>query len=167
MSAPDSKSRIETRTVPLPTDAAQLRRLLERTSFFSAEEVDIALELLAEREAEGEAPSGYRFLFADFGQQLAGYACFGRIPLTRASWDLYWIAVDPTFQGQGIGRLLLGACEETVRAAAGHAVYADTSTRQQYAPTRAFYEANGYQVAADLPDFYAPGDGKRIYCKRL
>jgi len=46
-------------------------------------------------------------------------------------------------------------------------VYADTSARPQYAPTRAFYEASGYAPTAFLEDFYAPGDGKVIYVKVL
>ena len=46
-------------------------------------------------------------------------------------------------------------------------VYVETSTRPQYAPTRAFYLACGYQLAAELPDFYAPGDGKAIFLKLL
>ena len=43
----------------------------------------------------------------------------------------------------------------------------ETSSRDDYAPTRAFYLACGYQIVAELPDFYAPGDGKLIYLRVL
>jgi ribosomal protein S18 acetylase RimI-like enzyme len=46
-------------------------------------------------------------------------------------------------------------------------MYAETSGRPQYEPTRAFYERMGYQVAARLKDFYAPGDDKVIFARRL
>jgi hypothetical protein len=46
-------------------------------------------------------------------------------------------------------------------------MYVDTSGRAQYAPTRAFYEHMGYERAAVLEDFYAPGDAKVIYSKIL
>jgi hypothetical protein len=46
-------------------------------------------------------------------------------------------------------------------------VYAETSTRAQYARTRSFYFACGYRFATELPDFYAPGDGKAVYVKVL
>jgi len=43
----------------------------------------------------------------------------------------------------------------------------DTSQRAEYASTRIFYENSGYRLEALLKDFYAPGDGKAIYCKVL
>jgi hypothetical protein len=43
----------------------------------------------------------------------------------------------------------------------------ETSTRAQYEPTRTFYERCGYEIAAELPDFYAPGDGKAIFVRVL
>jgi hypothetical protein len=46
-------------------------------------------------------------------------------------------------------------------------VYLETSTRAQYEPTRAFYLRCGYQIVAELPDFYAAGDGKAIFLKVL
>ena len=53
-------------------------------------------------------------------------------------------------------------------AAAGRTrVYVETSTRPQYLPTRAFYLACGYELAAELVDFYAPGDGKAVFLKVL
>ena len=36
-----------------------------------------------------------------------------------------------------------------------------------YEATRAFYERTGYALEATLVDFYAPGDGKCIYVKRV
>ncbi len=36
-----------------------------------------------------------------------------------------------------------------------------------YAPTRAFYRARGYQTAAVVRDFYALGDDQVIFSKRL
>jgi hypothetical protein len=46
-------------------------------------------------------------------------------------------------------------------------VYVETSTRAQYVPTRSFYLACGYDLTAELTDFYAPGDGKAIFLKVL
>ena len=46
-------------------------------------------------------------------------------------------------------------------------MYLETSTRPQYVPTRAFYLRSGYEIAAELPEFYAPGDGKAIFLKVL
>jgi ribosomal protein S18 acetylase RimI-like enzyme len=149
-----------------PDDVDAVRRLVAATGFFSAEEEAVAGELVEERLARGPA-SGYEFLLADGEGGLAGYSCFGRIPLTEASWDLYWIAVAPAGRRRGLGRQLLQASEAAIAAAGGRAVYAETSSRPLYAPTRAFYLACFYREAASIADFYAPGDGKVIFEKRL
>lgn len=151
---------------PEPRDEARVRDLVRGTGFFSAEEVDIAAELV--REGLGpETPDGYRFVFLERGPELLAYTCFGRIPGTEASFDLYWIATLDAERGQGHGRRVLEATEARIRALDGRRVYVETSSRAQYEPTRRFYLARGYAEWAFLEDFYRPGDGKRIYGKVL
>jgi D-alanine-D-alanine ligase len=149
-----------------PEDGEKIGRLVRATGFFSEEEVGIAVELVEERLARGNA-SGYFFLFAEEEDLLIGYACFGLIPGTAHSFDLYWIAVDPEEQGRGVGRKLMAAAEQLMAERGARLIYADTSSRPQYQPTRAFYLACGYRQEAVLADFYAPGDGKVIFAKSL
>lgn len=148
------------------SDIELVRRLVRATGFFTQEEEEIALELVEDRLIKGEA-SDYEFLFAHRGGAVVGYSCYGRIPLTQSSYDLYWIVVDPAAQGSGVGRRLIAATEGAVIEAGGTALYAETSSRAQYDPTRAFYARSGYTAAAEFPDFYAPGDGKVVFVKRL
>lgn len=150
----------------VPEDGRRVRRLVEVTGFFHPDEVAVAEELVAEGLEKGDA-SGYHFVMADHYGRLAGYACFGPIPCTAASYDLYWIAVHPDFQGRGLGRRLLAESERRIKTAGGSRIYVDTSQRVQYASTRAFYERCGYRLETVLKDFYAVGDGKAIYCKSL
>lgn len=154
------------RTIPGAQDAAAVRQLVSTTGFFSDEEISIAGELVEETLSKGEE-AGYHFIFAEKQGTLIGYCCFGPIPLTRDSFDLYWIAVLPGHQGSGLGRRLMEDAETAIRERGGKQVYADTSSRAQYLPTRNFYEVIGYRQAAYIPDFYAPGDGKVIYCKKI
>jgi D-alanine-D-alanine ligase len=147
-----------------PADRAPLEALVRATGFFNPEEVEVALELVDDRLAHGEA-SHYRFLVGEVAGEVAGYACWGPIAGTRESADLYWIAVHPGHQGVGVGRALLCDAEAWISAAGRHRVYVETSTRAQYIGTRRFYLSCGYQLAAELPDFYAPGDGKAIFVR--
>jgi ribosomal protein S18 acetylase RimI-like enzyme len=149
-----------------PEDREAVGRHVRSTGFFSEEEHLIAVELVDERLAKGEA-SGYFFLFAEEGDRLLGYTCFGPIAGTVHSYDLYWIAVDPNVQGRGIGKQLMAESERLMTEHGAHRVYADTSSRSQYESTRAFYRACGYLQDAFLADFYAPGDGKIIFVKVL
>ena len=148
------------------SDPAGIESLVRETGFFSAEEVRIARELADDGLDQGGS-SHYRFVLADSDGTLAGYACFGPVPCTRTAWDLYWIVVAPSAQGQHLGRELLERVESAILTAGGTHIYVDTSSRQQYVPTRAFYANLGYGKAADFPDFYAPGDGKIVFSKVL
>jgi ribosomal protein S18 acetylase RimI-like enzyme len=154
------------RREPEAGDLAAVRELTASTGFFSAEEITVAVELIEARLAQGLA-SGYRFVLAERGGSLEGYVCFGPIPLTRSSFDLYWLAVRPAAQGRGLGRRLVEMAEAEAIALGGTAMYAETSTRPQYRATHAFYRRLGYHLAAELPDFYAPGDGQAIFVKTL
>jgi len=149
-----------------PEDSEAVGRLVRATGFFSEEERCIAVELVEERLAKGES-SGYLFLFAEQEDHLLGYACFGLIPGSLYSYDLYWIAVDPQAQGQGLGKRLMAESERLMATRGARRIYADTSSRPQYESTRAFYLACGYVQEAFLADFYAPGDGKIIFVKAL
>lgn len=148
------------------SDTLRIRDLVAATGFFSEAEVNVAAELAEERLARGDA-SGYYFILAEQHGRLAGYSCYGPIACTATGYDLYWIAVHPDFQHGGLGRRLIRETEQRIRGAGGQRVYAETSQRPLYHPTHRFYETNGYVREALLPDFYSPGDGKVIYCKRL
>jgi ribosomal protein S18 acetylase RimI-like enzyme len=91
--------------------------------------------------------------------------CWGPTPCTEGSFDIYWVGIAPACQGQGLGRRLMDFAEEQIRAAGGRLFIVETSGREIYLPTRAFYERIGYTIAAVVKDFYAPGDDKIIYTK--
>jgi ribosomal protein S18 acetylase RimI-like enzyme len=159
-----------------PHDRARLAELLVATGAFHADEVDVALSLfdLSTREGTLDAAGGvgetdYEFLgaFADDGGRLMGYACFGPTPSTDGTYDLYWLAVDPAAQGQGAGRALVREVERLLGARGARLLVVETSSRADYAGTRAFYQATGYTEAARVKDFYAPADDRIMMTTRL
>jgi ribosomal protein S18 acetylase RimI-like enzyme len=156
---------------------SRIREILDATSVFRDEEVAVALELFDETFASGPARApydpgdgvaDYEFVgsFSREGQ-LIGYVCYGATPGTDRTYDLYWIAVHPEFQGGGGGSLLLEEVERRLRQREARLLVVETSSRNDYAPTRRFYESRGYSQSARLSDFYAPGDDRVVYTKRL
>lgn len=164
---PPAEPAIALRDTVTRADVAAVRRIVEASGYFRADEVAVAIELIEDRLAKGVEGSGYHFLFAEQEGEVVGYACFGPIPCTLTSWDLYWIAVAPDLKGRGIGRMLVNRLEDTARANRCLAMYIETSARPLYDSTRAFYVACGYLIEHAFADFYAPGDGKAVYVKRL
>ncbi|MFM7055510.1 MAG: GNAT family N-acetyltransferase [Planctomycetota bacterium] len=161
---PSGSQPLPLRTDVRPEDLTAVRRLVQSTGVFHDFEVRIAAELVEERLRRGD-PSGYHFLFSDDDSGLAGYSCWGPIACTQGSFDIFWIAVAPQRQGQGLGRQLMHATESHICKAGGRRIYLETSGRPDYLPTRRFYHRCGYQVVATLPDFYADGDDKIILMK--
>jgi GNAT superfamily N-acetyltransferase len=147
-----------------PSDREVVRDIIMASGFFSFDEVAIAVELVDERLAQGRQ-SGYYFIFAEHDNDVVGYTCFGPIPGTLVSYDVYWIAVRHQYRGRGVGSLLIRRSEEMITALGGRRIYVETSSRALYIPTHAFYEARGYRQEALLEDYYAPDDSKLIYVK--
>jgi ribosomal protein S18 acetylase RimI-like enzyme len=164
MSASRQPNKIRYRGQPRPTDLPALRRLVAATRVFYPVERAIAHELLEERLRLG-AKCSYSFFFAERGGELVGYCAWGAVPLTKQSFDLYWIAVAPNCQGEGIGQELMLLTERAVARRGGGNLYIETSSRDVYDRTRRFYRAAGYRQVAKLTDFYAPGDHKVVFCK--
>ena len=151
---------------PRPNDRSRVPDIVRATRVFRPAEVDIALEVFDGATLRPGADYHAVGAYDDAGQ-LIGFACYGHTPGTEATWDLYWIAVDPATQRRGVGRVLMAACEGAIAEAGGRLVVVETSSRPDYGPTRAFYQALAYTGAARIPDFYAPDDDLIVYTKRL
>jgi ribosomal protein S18 acetylase RimI-like enzyme len=150
-----------------PSDVEAIADIVESSGFFSAEEIEIAIEL-AEQTLDQQEASSYRFLFAEDDEQcVIGYTCYGLIPATHSSYDIYWVAVHENIRGLGLGKLLMTETEKLIYHSGGRQIYAETSSRKQYDPTRKFYEICGYHQEAYLNNFYSDGDSKIIYAKVL
>jgi ribosomal protein S18 acetylase RimI-like enzyme len=154
------------REEPRPSDMTRVREIVVSSGFFSEAEVEVAVELVQERLKKG-IESGYYFLFAEKDQEVAGYSCFGPIPCTVESYDIYWIAVQQELRRSGLGAEILKRAEERIRKMEGKRIYVETSSREQYKPTRSFYSRCGYRKEATLKNFYSPREDKVIYLRVL
>lgn len=146
-------------------DQKQLARMLSTKQIFNDQEVAVALEII-EQVLQQPEKDDYTILCACLEPNIVvGYICFGPVPLTEGSYDLYWILVDKKFSRRGIGTELLLGMEEILVGKNARRIYIDTSSTPLYKPAREFYEKSGFWVDAVLEDFYRPGDDKIIYLK--
>jgi ribosomal protein S18 acetylase RimI-like enzyme len=145
----------------VPSDAPGIRRLAAAEPLFSREDREVVDELLQDFLVED--PGDYRFLTAVDEGRVVGFACYGPTPLTRGTFDLYWICVSRRRRRQGYGLALLQGVVRGVRREAGRLIVLDTSGRADFAPTRAFYERAGFRPAAQVPGFYGRGDDLVMY----
>jgi ribosomal protein S18 acetylase RimI-like enzyme len=147
-------------------DSEKIKEILVSTDFFYDYEIDTALELISANLENGDRISGYYFIFAEIDGIVAGYSNYGPTPCTKSSFDLYWLAVHKKMMNKGLGGILLELTEKAIKEMGGKNIWVETASREQYLPTRKFYEKNGYEAKAELPDFYSKGDNKIVYLKR-
>jgi ribosomal protein S18 acetylase RimI-like enzyme len=150
------------------TDRSRLRKILIDTNHFNGEEIKVAMELIDIYLNSRRQKDYIIYVYeTDDSKKTAGYICYGRRPLTEATYDLYWIAVDPNIHGKGIGSILVRFMEDDIRKIKGNLVLIETSGKEHYAGERKFYEKNGYDVQTIIKNFYKPGDDLYVFRKYL
>jgi ribosomal protein S18 acetylase RimI-like enzyme len=148
-------------------DKAGLLSLLIKTKAFTSKEIDVAMELI-DIVLKDKNQKDYKIHCAVNDQdKLLGYICYGPSPMTEGTFDLYWIAVDPDLQDQGVGSLLIDFLEGEVRKIQGRMALAETASIGEYEKTQRFYLHKGFKEVARVPDYYYPGNDRITFCKRF
>jgi ribosomal protein S18 acetylase RimI-like enzyme len=150
----------------LKDDRAMTIKILRSTPEFTAEEVEVAIELIDTYLEQG-VKSGYYLLVSEIESVVSGYICYGPTPMTESTWDIYWIAVAADKQRLGVGRALMQYAENEISQAGGKLIMIETASKPSYEKTRKFYQSIHYNVAAQIRDFYTIGDDKLILEKRF
>jgi ribosomal protein S18 acetylase RimI-like enzyme len=153
---------------PLVTaDRPAVDRILRDVGNFSAAEIDCALELV-DIYLSQPLQKDYRLVVAEVASEgVCGYACWGPTPLTRGTYDFYWLGTHPSMQGRGVGKALMLHVEDGVRTEKGRLLVLETSSKESYGKTVDFYHRLGYEEVARIKNFYDIGDDKLIFIKRI
>src|SRR4030042_1623160 len=109
-------------------DKPPVMKMLRDIPGFKPAEVDVAEEVLDSYLGDSTR-SGYHVFVAEVGSSLAGYICYGPTPLTEGTWDIYWLAVAPDKQSQGIGKTLLNFAEGNIKETKGRLSIIETSSK--------------------------------------
>ena len=149
-----------------PGDREPLHAVLTSTGVFTDDEVAIGLELI---DTVITRPGQQDYVATVYEQegQAVGYYCLGPTPATVGTFDLYWIAVDPSMHGRGIGGSLDGHAEAYVRSCRGRLIIAETSSLPRYDATRRFYHHHGYAELARIRGYYRVDDDLVVFGKYL
>ena len=145
-------------------DTKKIEKILNKIPIFSEVEVKVGMELVNIAASDIEQTDYNVFVYEE-EENIYGYYCTGKRPLTDAVYDLYWIAVDPESKKKGIGKELLNHAENFVLEKQGRWLLAETSSKESYEKTRNFYLRNNFSVIAQINDFYAVGDSLIIFGK--
>ncbi len=145
----------------IAADLPALKQVLDRTGLFPSELLDgmIAPALAGETEAF--------WLTCHADGQPVGLCFTAPKEMPDRTWNLLAIGVEPDRRRRGIGAALVRAVEAELRQQEQRLLLIDTSGRPEFGGVHRFYKALRYTQAARIPDFWAAGDDKLVFCKRL
>jgi ribosomal protein S18 acetylase RimI-like enzyme len=149
------------------TDRAVVGDLVVSVENFNPAEVDCALELVDIYLNDPKQLDYHVVVAEDSAAGVRAYACWGPVPLTKGTYDLYWIATHPDARGRGFGQALMDYVERIVQKHNGRLLTIETSSKESYASTIAFYRRLGYEEVSRIQNFYDVGDDRLIFIKRL
>jgi GNAT superfamily N-acetyltransferase len=93
----------------------------------------------------GDASAGYAWFASESGGRTDGYVYLGGADMADRTRYVWWIVVDPTTQGRGVGKELLRFAEDEARRRGGRVMFIETSGLLFDEPTRRFYLKTGQQ----------------------
>lgn len=152
----------------VPEDTPALISVAVATELFTQDEAEFLRGVLDDLHAGRSGDDHKVLVWADGPDgSPVGVVYFGPNGMGDRTWDLLWISVAPDRQGQGIGGELVRFAEARIREVGGRLLVIDTSSLPRFEATHAFYRKHGYDEVARVPDFYADGDSKVIFAKRM
>ncbi len=143
-------------------DIPALKEVLDSIDLFPAEMLD---EMIADFLTNSSSQDIW-FTTLENGQAISiGYCAPEK--LTEGTYNLYAIGVHKSKQGKGLGSSMMHFLENHLQKTGQRVLIVDTSGSETFDLTRKFYEKLDYTKEAVIRDFWAEGDDKVTYYKKL
>lgn len=142
-------------------DLQQLAAIVDEAGLFPPEMLpDMVAPFLSGSEDE-------LWLTAHVDNQAVGLCYAKSEDLTDGTWNMLALGVLEANRASNIGRTIVQSLETKLAAAGSRLLIVDTSSSDDFAAARAFYNAIGYAQEARIADYWAQGDDKIIFTKSL
>jgi len=137
------------------------------------------IERAMNAEEARQAEETFRFHFVcqnqgvDDGRRYWVLNDVGLIGLHRYQWGpsenvwLAWFAVDPDFQGQGLGKALIQMATEEACRLGYRKLFIETYSTPEFARARAFYQAQEFAEMGQVRNYLPDGGDMIVYAKSL
>ncbi len=152
-----------------PADIPAIKTIAIDTEMFDADGATFVDDVVT-GVLDGTLHDHHFMVYEARDRTVIGAAYFAPEPFSDRMWNLYFIGVHPSNQGNRVGGALLDHVEHHLRQAGpdtAQVLIVETSSTDQYARTRAFYPKHGYVEEARIRRFYGPDDDKVVYWKLL
>jgi ribosomal protein S18 acetylase RimI-like enzyme len=142
-------------------DLPAVSKVVEQTGMFPSEMLPDMVEPFLARSAD------HRWIVVVEGDAVIGFAYSEPERMTDNTHNLLAIAVTPDRQGQGFGKRLVHAIKAALKEQGGRVLLVETSSLPEFTGARAFYDRLGFAREALIRDFYAEGEDKVLFWRKL
>lgn len=143
-------------------DPDNIRVIAQSTGFFDEKDTELSADIAQSILEDGE-DEDHKFIFADDDDKTIAFACFGMVPESEASYELYWLSTLNEYRGQGVGKEVIAKLLNDIKNAGGRKLFLKTCGNEKYEPTRKFYERCGFKLEAVLKEYYDENEDCYIY----
>lgn len=151
----------------ISSDESLMQTLLHDIELFTQEEIDVVNELLGVYLHQADQKDYHFFGHENEQGALVSFICFGPTPMTENTFDLYWIGTHPQMRGKGLAVKLIDHMKQAMIKAKAKLIRVETSSKELYASTQAFYDRLNFIEAARIKDFYHDGDDLITYIMKV
>jgi len=143
-------------------DIPALKIVLDETGLFPSEMLPEMMSGFLSNEESQDV-----WLTCEVEGEAIGFCYAAPEQLTDGTWNMLAIAVHPSKQGGGHGGAIVRRLEALLHDDGHRVLIADTSGKDEFAPTREFYRKSGYSEEARIRQFWAEGDDKVVFWKLI
>ena len=153
---------------PLPSDTPALLKIAANSGLFDPHEAEALLGRTLTRFHASSLPAGHTItVAATSDDDVLGWTYLAPDEHADRVWNFWWIGVAPARHGSDVATALLRRAETVAREAGSRILVVETSDGEALGRARRFYAREGYSDCGRVPDFYALGEAKIVFCKRL
>jgi ribosomal protein S18 acetylase RimI-like enzyme len=113
-----------------------------------------------------EASSDVWFTLLENNVPVAFAYCIAE-KLTQGTYNILAVAVHKNLQGKGVGKKLISHIEQYLYEQKARIIIIESSGNDEYSAAKTFYYKIGYKQVATINEFWAEGEDKVIFLKKL
>ncbi len=148
-------------------DREVLYEVLQKTSVFSVQAINLAMELV-DAYLFNAGQEEYRVAVGENEQgQAVVFSCYGPVAGTEGTWRLHFLVVTPAHQHHGIGTEMLAWLELRMQQAGARLVVIEITSEASHAAFTRFFAEQGYKQAGRIRNYFRSGEDMLFYIKHL
>jgi ribosomal protein S18 acetylase RimI-like enzyme len=153
-------------TIANSTHRQGILTVIQQIDLFTEEEIEFMTGLV-DSFLNNSQEEGHYWVVSKEQEEVNAVAYYAPETFAHEVYNLYFIGVNPTEQGKGIGSNMIKFIENHLQNLNQRMLLVETSSLPKFEKTRQFYQKQGFTKEAVIREYYKEGDDKIVFWKKL